>query len=462
LLDWSNSQRRTILDNSHDYAQAAHTLAQQSGLCDPERAWIAGLLAPLGWIAIAARDPEEVRSFLADPSWSADPSDAQRIHWGLDQAELARRLARNWGLPSWISAVIGRLALPAEVAVQLGAEQSLFQITQLAVGLVQQHGRGLGLPVGASAAELLHTLHLPAQKLEINESQDGVTAPLSLSEFLAVEADNRRLRGQSAFCRLEEELDVLHRTLAEQRSGEEARLRTLKLRALAEFAAGAGHEINNPLAVISGHAQYLRAHESDPARKSALEKIIAQTQRIHSLLRDLMQFARPPVPTLRPVDLVRLIDEVATSLAEEAQQHQVRLHIRETKDDTPPVAPPACMILADAIQVKLALTCLIRNSIEAAGTEGWVRVRLEEIAGYVEVTIEDSGPEMPALQREHLFDPFYSGRPAGRGTGLGLPTAWSLVRQQGGDVFLASQTGEPTRFILRLPIPSERSNALAG
>jgi len=72
----------------------------------------------------------------------------------------------------------------------------------------------------------------------------------------------------------------------------------------------------------------------------------------------------------------------------------------------------------------------------------------------VSVVVEDSGPGPTALDREHLFDPFYSGRRAGRGSGLGLPTAWQLARQHGGDVrFDASETG-PTRFVLTLPADS--------
>jgi two-component system, NtrC family, sensor kinase len=236
----------------------------------------------------------------------------------------------------------------------------------------------------------------------------------------------------------------------------------LKLRALAEFAAGAGHEINNPLAVISGQAQYLLAHENEPSRRAALDKIIVQTQRIHTLLRDLMQFARPPAANRRAVDMVRLIDEVATALADHALHHQVRLKVREEQDTNPPLAPPTCLVLADAGQVKTALTCLVRNAIEAAGAEGWASVRLVESGGQVHVLIEDSGLALPDEQREHLFDPFYSGRPAGRGPGLGLPTAWSLARQQNGDVYLASEPGEPTRFVLRLPRPAEHSGALAS
>ena len=88
-------------------------------------------------------------------------------------------------------------------------------------------------------------------------------------------------------------------------------MRLAKLAALAEFAAGAGHEINNPLAVISGQAQYILSHKEDwlasdeeESSHEALGKIIAQTKRIHGILRELMQFARPP-PRARPtIDLV--------------------------------------------------------------------------------------------------------------------------------------------------------------
>jgi len=68
--------------------------------------------------------------------------------------------------------------------------------------------------------------------------------------------------------------------------------------------------------------------------------------------------------------------------------------------------------------------------------------------------VEDSGTGPTQAQREHLFDPFYSGRQAGRGRGLGLPTAWRLAREHGGDVRFDSVSGGPTRFILSLPLPS--------
>src|SRR5262249_40958659 len=202
------------------------------------------------------------------------------------------------------------------VARQFDADPVLFPLVQLAVALVQQQGKGLELGVGATVTELLGELGLPSpQGLDIVNGEEEEEDPLSvdyelqsLVHLLELAAENRRLQAARGGARLEEELDILHRALEDQRGREAEKLKTQKLRALAEFAAGAGHEINNPLAVISGQAQYLLGHlrkepgvrsqelagspasltpDSCPlasdAFRSSLETIIGQTQRIHQL-----------------------------------------------------------------------------------------------------------------------------------------------------------------------------------
>src|SRR5206468_3113066 len=161
-----------------------------------------------------------------------------------------------------------------------------------------------------------------------------------------------------------------------------------------------------------------------------------------------MQFARPPQPIKQPVDLSVLVRETATALGDLARQREIRLECIE----------PGAPIYADAdpSQIRTALACLLRNAIEAAPSgldaAGWATIRLAAPdAAHVEIVIEDNGPGPAALEREHLFDPFFSGRPAGRGRGLGLPTAWRLARQHGGDVRFTRSAEGPTRFILTLP-----------
>jgi signal transduction histidine kinase len=261
---------------------------------------------------------------------------------------------------------------------------------------------------------------------------------------LLVAADNRRLAGAPLRENLENELDHLHHALHEQQASEKGRLQALKLNAMAEFAAGAGHEINNPLAVISGQAQYLLHHESEPARQRSLQTIVNQTQRIHQLLRGLMEYARPQPPEKQSVDLSRLLDEVAVSLGDLATQRRVELHC--------PHPDQPIYWIADPRQLQLALSCLLQNAIEAAPPDGWAGMRLETpVPERVEVVVEDSGPGLSRTQREHLFDPFYSGRQAGRGRGLGLPTAWRLAQEHGGDLRYEDLPQGPTRFVLSLP-----------
>jgi signal transduction histidine kinase len=94
----------------------------------------------------------------------------------------------------------------------------------------------------------------------------------------------------------------------------------------------------------------------------------------------------------------------------------------------------------------------LRNAVEAAPAQGWAGVRVEMPSPErLDLIVEDNGRGPLPGDREHLFDPFYSGRQAGRGRGLGLPTAWRLARQHGGDVRLAYCENGLTRFVLTLP-----------
>jgi signal transduction histidine kinase len=186
-----------------------------------------------------------------------------------------------------------------------------------------------------------------------------------------------------------------------------------------------------------------------------LQTIISQAQRIHDLLSELMQFARPPRPQKRPLDLGGLIREVTVALGDLAAQRQVRLVCPELEH---PIS-----LYADPRQLRTALTCLLRNAIEAAPADGWAGVRVQLPAPErLELIVEDSGPGPTPPQREHMFDPFYSGRAAGRGRGLGLPTAWRLAREHGGDVCFDDTSTGPTRFVLTLPREAGWNGAFAG
>jgi signal transduction histidine kinase len=265
-----------------------------------------------------------------------------------------------------------------------------------------------------------------------------------LPELLGLAAKNRRAIQHAERTRLHGEVDSLHDFVEHQRASETQRLQEMKLESLAELAAGAGHEINNPLAVISGQAQYLLTAEQEPARRKSLQTIVGQTQRIHQTLKQLIHFARPPVPRKEHVDLGGLLSDIIGNLRGLADERQVQL----TTDEP----PTALTLLVDPGQIRMAISGLVRNGIEAATANGWTRLTVkQDPQSGLTIVVEDSGPGPSPLDCEHLFDPFYSGRKAGRGRGLGLPTAWQLVRQHGGEVRFDTPANGPTRFVLTLP-----------
>ena len=455
FIDWHDPGLFPIYAIAKRQATLAQLLAGHVAGCDPDRAWIGGLLAPLGWLAVCAVSAPQVEACRAHPSFARNSAEAQRHCWGLDHTAVARRLARCWNLPAWLGAIVGHLGLPVAIAQTLGGEPTLFQVAQLAAALSNQRGHGLGLAVGATVDELRDVLGLSAdvvdetwrqaEALELTPPtpwQAPARCPL-LSDLLQMALENRRGADHVLAQRLQHDVDQLQRALEEQCAGERARLQVKKLAALAELAAGAGHEINNPLAVISGQAQYLAGHETDPERNKSLQTIVNQAQRIHQILIGLMQFARPPAPQKQYVDANGLVRAVVESLQEPAHEREVKLVCPE---------PPAGLeIHADGGQIRLALAGLLRNAVEAASAEGWAGIRiLVTDDESLEFIVEDNGPGPTATIQEHMFDPFYSGRTAGRGRGLGLATAWRLARQNGGDVVYAGHDAGITRF-LRLP-----------
>lgn len=226
----------------------------------------------------------------------------------------------------------------------------------------------------------------------------------------------------------------------------ESRLAQAKLQALAEFAAGAGHEINNPVATIIGHVQLLLKEETDFERRNALATIGAQAYRIRDMIGDVMLFARPPQPQLLPVDLAELARGVATRLEDDAANANCRLEVH---------AKHAVPVSADASQLQVVISNLIRNSITAQAQGGAIVMAVEAIGTGIDrraiLRVTDRGPGLSPEEREHLFDPFFSGRQAGRGLGFGLAKCWRIVALHGGEIDVQTPSDGGTVFTVSLP-----------
>jgi len=216
-----------------------------------------------------------------------------------------------------------------------------------------------------------------------------------------------------------------------------------KLEAMAEFAAGAGHEINNPLAVISGRAQLLLRDETDPERRHALALIVAQAMRVYEMIADMMLFARPPRPELETVDLRETLDSLVADMTPRCARQETAL-CRLGESDR------VC-VEADPTQIRVALQAICQNALEALRHGGRIEIGLERRDGGARIRIRDDGPGIKPEERRHLFDPYYSARQAGRGLGLGLSKAWRIAVNHGGRIEVESQPGQGTAITVVLP-----------
>ena len=252
-------------------------------------------------------------------------------------------------------------------------------------------------------------------------------------------------------------LPALARRLARLKKLEEQFDQTLlaeKLEAMAEFAAGAGHEINNPVAVIAGRAQLFLQGETDPERRRALALMNAQAKRVYEMITDMMLFARPPAPAHTAVELVAIIDRIIDDLKPAATEQAISL---SRSGSAGPIE-----IEADPEQLNVALRAMCRNSLEAIGHDGNIGIDIQldgplgrpaDGAGHVIIRVSDDGPGIADDVRGHVFDPFFSSRQAGRGLGLGLSKCWRIVvTNHGGRIDVDSGPGRPTVFTIALPL----------
>jgi signal transduction histidine kinase len=227
-----------------------------------------------------------------------------------------------------------------------------------------------------------------------------------------------------------------------------ARLEHEKLEAIKELAYGAGHEINNPLANIAARAQTLLQDEPDPERARKLAAIHRQAMRAHEMIADLMLFARPPKMNLAKCDLRQIARNVADELAVIAAEQDTEIAFE--------IGDAPVEVEADATQLGVALQALVKNALEAIGEGGHVRVavrqRITDKESLAEISVRDDGSGISEEVRKRIFDPFFSGREAGRGLGFGLSKCWRIVTEHGGRIVVEQAAAGGAEFTLLLKV----------
>jgi signal transduction histidine kinase/HD-like signal output (HDOD) protein len=244
------------------------------------------------------------------------------------------------------------------------------------------------------------------------------------------------------------------RTLSEQLAGANRRLhdaqnellRSKAMLSVGEMAAGAAHEMNNPLAVISGRSQLLAQQLSDPKHKAMAHLIHEQSHRLSSIITELMDFARPEPPATRECELSDMVQRAL---------HEAKMHndpadrtIEMTMGDVP-------LVFVDERQVSAAMGEVLDNAMQATDqSKGHIAIHAayDAYSGKVVISIADDGCGMDEGTVKRAFDPFFSNKPAGRRRGLGLAKALRWIESSGGSIRLESRVGKGTRAVILLPV----------
>jgi signal transduction histidine kinase len=235
----------------------------------------------------------------------------------------------------------------------------------------------------------------------------------------------------------------------ELRRTQDQLIQSAKLAAIGELAASVAHEINNPLSVILGTSGLLvRDAPADSVAKRRLETIAAEANRAGKIAHDLLDFARRRASERRLL-VVREVVERAFALMESRLGHG-RIELRKLLD------PDVPLIVADRDQLTQVFVNLIGNAIDAMDTGGTVvvetGVRTTEGGRAIVVTVADTGVGIPPEIMSKVFEPFYTTKPDGRGTGLGLSVSLGSVHAHGGTMEVESEPGKGTRVSVLLPV----------
>jgi signal transduction histidine kinase len=222
-----------------------------------------------------------------------------------------------------------------------------------------------------------------------------------------------------------------------------------KLAALGQLVGGAAHELNNPLTAILGYSDLIAATELTPQQRSLAEKIGHQVRRTKSLVGSLLSFARQMPGARTPIDLSSLAQTAIKLL-----QPQLRAHNVEVRGELAQGLPP---IMGDSNQLLQTCIHIATNAIQALDEVGGGMLRISTRAEGRNVILEfsDNGPG--AREPERVFDPFYTTKPVGQGSGLGLSFCYGVVQEHNGRIVCTNAPHGGAVFSIELPAISTAS-----
>lgn len=233
------------------------------------------------------------------------------------------------------------------------------------------------------------------------------------------------------------------RDLTELRHAEERARSAEQLASLSVITAGIAHDIGTPMNVILGYADMLRDSLENPKDQRRAEVISEQVRRVTDLLQTLLNIARPQKAVRAPVHIDEVLEHSLDFLQEKLRAHSIEVE-KCVAGET--------LMLGDRDRLEQMFLNLIINAIDAMDCGGKLSVSVESIENdWLQVSIADSGHGIEPVALGRIFEPFYTSKERGKGTGLGLVVSRSIVLDHDGTIEVESAVGKGTCFVLRFP-----------
>lgn len=279
----------------------------------------------------------------------------------------------------------------------------------------------------------------------------GIFLTLSLS-FIMFKLIKEEEQIKAKVYRQTKEIERSHQELQKQKT---IAFHKTKLASLGEMAAGVAHEINNPLAIISGGATIIsRLNSGCEKTKEHLNRIQKSTDRISKIVKGLKRFSRSQNEiSLAKKSLIELIEECIEMSSIKASKSSIKITSLIKNDVT---------LLIDQSQIEQIIINLIANAIDANSEENtpWVEISYAETEKFDEIIIKDSGLGIDQELIEKIFDPFFTTKDVGKGTGLGLSISKGIAQDHGGDLIYKTIDGH-TAFVLCIPKKKAKDSNVA-
>ena len=243
---------------------------------------------------------------------------------------------------------------------------------------------------------------------------------------------------------------VVWQDRTEERRLESSLMQAGKLAAIGQLAAGVAHEINNPLTAINANAEILQMSiGKEDENYESVELIYQAGDRAAQVVRGLLDFARQSQYEFAVVDVNQSIQQALNLVSYQFKTANIEV-ITDLADDLPDIDAS----LEHLQSVWLNLLINARDAFEDVNGERRVEIstRHEQPDGEVLVVVRDSGRGMLTTEQDHIFEPFYTTKAPGEGTGLGLATCHRIIEQHGGQIEVASALGKGATFVVHLPV----------